>query len=58
MDVGGIDIAAAALTADYLLGRLRPRQRAGNWAADQVRFTRGRWVHSGAARQAAVVPAH
>ncbi len=31
--------AAAALAAGYLLGRLRPWQRAGEWAADQVRFT-------------------
>ncbi|GAA2518903.1 hypothetical protein GCM10010393_59890 [Streptomyces gobitricini] len=31
--------AVAALAAGYLLGRLRPWQRAGDWAADQVRFT-------------------
>ncbi|MFH8343089.1 hypothetical protein [Streptomyces sp. AM6-12] len=49
--------AAAALTAGYLLGRLRPWQRLGDWAADQVRFT-GTWVRGGAARQAVVVLAH
>jgi hypothetical protein len=33
-------LAAAALAAGYLLGRLRPWQRLGDWAADQIRFTR------------------
>lgn len=37
--MGVVVTAAAALTAGYLLGRLRPWQRLGNWAADQVRFT-------------------
>ncbi|MEK0098729.1 SpoIIE family protein phosphatase [Streptomyces sp. A475] len=36
---GVVVTAAAALTAGYLLGRLRPWRRAGDWAADQVRFT-------------------
>ncbi|WP_190161020.1 hypothetical protein [Streptomyces litmocidini] len=49
--------AAAALTAGYLLGRLRPWQRLGDWAADQVRFT-GTWARGGAGRQALVVLAH
>ncbi|MFC8872945.1 hypothetical protein ACFUAC_35750 [Streptomyces sp. NPDC057148] len=55
--VGVVATAAAALTAGYLLGRLRPWQRLGDWAADQVRFT-GAWVRGGAARQAVVVLAH
>lgn len=33
--------AAAALAAGYLLGRLRPWRRLGDWATDQVRFTGG-----------------
>ncbi|WP_148592734.1 hypothetical protein [Streptomyces sp. WAC01526] len=49
--------AAAALAAGYLLGRLRPRQRLGDWAADQVRFT-GAWVRGGFGRQAVVVLVH
>jgi hypothetical protein len=49
--------AAVALAAGYLLGRLRPWQRLGDWAADQVRFT-GPWVRGGAGRQAVVVLAH
>ncbi|MGW7071745.1 hypothetical protein ACWGII_23015 [Streptomyces sp. NPDC054855] len=32
--------AAAALAAGHLVGRLRRWQRAGDWAADQVRYTR------------------
>ncbi|MEW2623686.1 hypothetical protein [Streptomyces sp. NPDC048106] len=55
--VGVVVTAAAALAAGYLLGRLRPWQRLGDWAADQVRFT-GAWVRSGAGRQAVVVLAH
>ncbi|MET9551071.1 hypothetical protein ABZY36_38180 [Streptomyces sp. NPDC006627] len=46
--------AAAALAASYLLGRLRPWQHLGDWAADQVRFT-GTWVRGSTARQAVVV---
>ncbi|MFF7098310.1 hypothetical protein ACFY9A_38935 [Streptomyces rubradiris] len=46
--------AAVALTAGYLLGRLRPWQRLGNWAADQVRFTET-WARGGTVRQAVVV---
>lgn len=38
--------AAAALAAGYPLGRLRPWQRVGGWAADQVRCT-GAWVEGG-----------
>ncbi|MEV0040603.1 hypothetical protein [Streptomyces sp. NPDC050804] len=49
--------AAAALAAGYLLGRLRPWRRAGDWAADQVRFT-GAWVRGGSGRQAVVVLVH
>ncbi|MFG3498745.1 hypothetical protein [Streptomyces sp. NPDC047928] len=55
--VGVVVTAAAALAAGYLLGRLRPWQRLGDWAADQVRFT-GAWVRGGTARQAVVVLAH
>ncbi|MFF3159517.1 hypothetical protein [Streptomyces sp. NPDC057910] len=43
--------AAAARTAGYLLGRLRPWRRAGDWAANQVHFT-GAWVRGGVVRQA------
>ncbi|MEG8281011.1 hypothetical protein Q5694_32800 [Streptomyces sp. AHA2] len=35
--MGVVVTAAAALTAGYLLGRMRPWQRLGDWAADQVR---------------------
>ncbi|MFJ3891415.1 hypothetical protein [Streptomyces rubrogriseus] len=55
--MGVVVTAAAALTAGYLLGRLRPWQRLGDWAADQVRFTRT-WVRGGAGRQAVVVLTH
>ncbi|MFF4935117.1 hypothetical protein ACFY2H_40715 [Streptomyces griseofuscus] len=55
--VGVVVTAAAALAAGYLLGRLRPWQRLGDWAADQVRIT-GAWVPGGAARQAVVVLVH
>ncbi|MFJ6694414.1 hypothetical protein [Streptomyces sp. NPDC091294] len=55
--VGIVVTAAAALAAGYLLGRLRPWRRLGDWAADQVRFT-GTWVRGGAGRQAVVVLAH
>ncbi len=47
----------AALAAGYLLGRLRPWQWAGEWAADQVRFA-GPWVRGGFGRQAVVVLVH
>ncbi|MFF7705302.1 hypothetical protein [Streptomyces lydicus] len=46
--------AAAALAAGYLLGRLRPWRRLGDWAADQVHFT-GTWVRGGAGRQVVVL---
>ncbi|MCX4799875.1 hypothetical protein OG497_39225 [Streptomyces sp. NBC_01242] len=49
--------AVVALAAGYLLGRLRPWRRLGDWAADQVRFT-GAWVRGGAGRQAVVVLVH
>ncbi|MEU3743233.1 hypothetical protein AB0E78_40020 [Streptomyces sp. NPDC032198] len=55
--MGVVATAAAALAAGYLLGRLRPWRRLGDWAADQVRFT-GAWVRGGAARQAVVVLVH
>ncbi|MFC9431672.1 hypothetical protein [Streptomyces sp. NPDC056987] len=48
---------AAALTAGYLLGRLRPWSRVGDWAADQVCFT-GAWVRGGTVRQAVVDLVH
>ncbi|MGG7576147.1 hypothetical protein ACQ7JE_43630, partial [Streptomyces sirii] len=53
----GVITAAAALAAGYLLGRRRPWRRAGDWAADQVRFT-GTWVRGGTGRQAIVILAH
>ncbi|MFF9089910.1 hypothetical protein ACF1BE_26550 [Streptomyces sp. NPDC014991] len=49
--------AVITLAAGYLLGRLRPWQRAGDWAADQVHFT-GTWVRGGSGRQAVVVLVH
>ncbi|MGW6247962.1 hypothetical protein [Streptomyces roseolus] len=55
--VGVVVTAAAARAAGYLLGRLRPWQRLGDWAADQVRHA-GAWARSGAGRQAVVVLAH
>ncbi|MEV5350285.1 hypothetical protein [Streptomyces achromogenes] len=55
--MGIVVTAAAALAVGHLLGRLRPWQRLGDWAADQVRFT-GAWVRGGAGRQAVVVLAH
>ncbi|MEU3734635.1 hypothetical protein AB0E81_35370 [Streptomyces sp. NPDC033538] len=55
--MGVVITAAAALAAGYLLGRLRPWLRLGNWAADQVRFT-GAWIRGGAARQAVVILVH
>ncbi|MFD8939941.1 hypothetical protein ACFV0R_32600 [Streptomyces sp. NPDC059578] len=55
MDV--VVTVAAALAAGYLLGRLRPWRRAGDWAADQVRHA-GTWGRGGAGRQAVVVLAH
>ncbi|GAA4694041.1 hypothetical protein [Streptomyces youssoufiensis] len=55
--VGVVVTASATLAAGYLLGRLRPWQRLGDWAADQVRFT-GACVRGGVARQAVIVLAH
>ncbi|MFE1878051.1 hypothetical protein ACFW9N_45690 [Streptomyces sp. NPDC059496] len=55
--MGIVLTAVVALAAGYLLGRLRPWRRLGDWAADQVRFT-GTWVRGGAGQQAAVVLAH
>ncbi|WP_329169468.1 hypothetical protein OG709_35960 (plasmid) [Streptomyces sp. NBC_01267] len=55
--MGIVVTATAALAAGYLLGRLRPWRRAGDWAADQVRFT-GTWVRGGSVRQAVVVLVH
>ncbi|MFI9176172.1 hypothetical protein [Streptomyces lincolnensis] len=52
-----ITAAAVALVVGYLVGRVRPWQRLGDWAEDQVRFT-GAWVRGGRARQAAVVLVH
>ncbi|MFL4953275.1 hypothetical protein ACJ6WE_39790 [Streptomyces sp. MMS24-I31] len=45
-----ITAAAVALVAGYLVGRVRPWQRLGDWAEDQVRFT-GAWVRGGRVRQ-------
>ncbi|MGA5428258.1 hypothetical protein ACPCVL_15880 [Streptomyces koyangensis] len=50
-------VLTAAAAAGYLLGRLRPWRRAGDWAADQVHFT-GAWVRGGVVRQAVVVLVH
>ncbi|KUH35384.1 MULTISPECIES: hypothetical protein [Streptomyces] len=55
--MGVVVTAAAVLAAGYLLGRLRPWQHAGDWAAAQVRFT-GAWVRGGTVRQAVVVLVH
>ncbi|MFF8293577.1 hypothetical protein ACF068_30830 [Streptomyces sp. NPDC016309] len=44
--IGIVVTAAAALAASYPLGRLRPWQRLGGWAADQVPFT-GAWARGG-----------
>ncbi|MER6604271.1 MULTISPECIES: hypothetical protein [Streptomyces] len=55
--VGVVVTAAAALAAGYLLGRLHPWRRAGDWAADQVRHA-GAWVRGGVVRQAVVVLVH
>ncbi|WP_329156430.1 hypothetical protein OIU91_43130 (plasmid) [Streptomyces sp. NBC_01456] len=55
--MGIVVTAAAVLAAGYLLGRLRPWRRAGDWAAGQVRFT-GTWVRGGSVRQAVVVLVH
>ncbi|WP_328475509.1 hypothetical protein OHS71_00075 [Streptomyces sp. NBC_00377] len=55
--MGAVVTAAGALAAGYLLGRLRPWQRLGDWATDQVRFT-GAWVRGGVTRQAVVVLVH
>ncbi|WP_329461102.1 hypothetical protein [Streptomyces sp. NBC_01431] len=52
--MGVVVTADAALAAGYLLGRLRPWQRAGDWAADQARFT-GTWVRGDSGRQAVAV---
>ncbi|MGW1007730.1 hypothetical protein [Streptomyces sp. NPDC002520] len=52
-----VTAAVVALAAGYMLGRLRPWRRLGDWAADQVRFT-GAWVRGGAGRQAVVLLAH
>ncbi|MGI3200713.1 hypothetical protein ACRJ4W_23765, partial [Streptomyces sp. GLT-R25] len=54
----GIGVTAVvALAVGYLLGRLRPWRRLGDWAADQVRFT-GAWVRLGAGRQVVVFLVH
>ncbi|HBF82469.1 MAG TPA: hypothetical protein DD420_21830 [Streptomyces sp.] len=57
--MGGVSavVAVAALALGYLAGRVRPWQRLGNWAEDQLRFT-GSWVHGGAAKQASLAVVH
>ncbi|MEV1049011.1 hypothetical protein [Streptomyces sp. NPDC049916] len=57
LTVGIVVTAAAALAAGYLLGRLRPWRRAGDWAADQVRHA-GAWARGGVVRQTVVVLVH
>ncbi|MFF8374446.1 hypothetical protein ACF05W_37415, partial [Streptomyces lydicus] len=47
----------ANLADDYPLGRLRPWQRAGDWAAHQVRSTEP-WAHGDTRQQAVVVLVH
>ena len=42
-----------ALAAGCVLGRVRPWQRLGGWAEDQLRF--GGWARGGACRQAVVL---
>ncbi|MFF7717625.1 hypothetical protein [Streptomyces sp. NPDC007988] len=46
-----------ALTSGYLLGRLRPSRRLGDWATDQVRFT-GAWVRGSFGHKAVVGLVH
>ncbi|WP_329309633.1 hypothetical protein [Streptomyces sp. NBC_01262] len=48
-------VVAVALALGYLFGRLRPWERLGDWAADQVSYG-GSWVQGSTARQAVVVP--
>ncbi|MEU5233983.1 hypothetical protein AB0G82_32615 [Streptomyces anulatus] len=52
-----IMVAPAVLAVGYVLGRLRPWHRLGDWAADQIRFA-GPGAHGGLGRQTAVVLAH
>ncbi|MFD9047844.1 hypothetical protein [Streptomyces zaomyceticus] len=53
----GVATVAVAIAAGYLLGRLRPWRRLGDWAVEQIRFT-GPWVRGGRGRHALVVLAH
>lgn len=48
--------AVAALLVGYILGRLRPWQALGDWAADELHFT-GRWATGSRARQAVLTAA-
>ncbi|MET9933217.1 MULTISPECIES: hypothetical protein [unclassified Streptomyces] len=45
------------LAAGYLLGRVRPWRRLGDWAVDEFRFTKP-WVLGGRGQQAVVILAH
>ncbi|MBV7674141.1 hypothetical protein STHAL_32355 [Streptomyces halstedii] len=56
MSTGGV-VAVAALALGYLVGRVRPWRRLGNWAEDQLRFT-GSWVRGGTAKQAFLAVVH
>ncbi|MFB8384964.1 hypothetical protein [Streptomyces rubiginosohelvolus] len=49
--------ATTTLAAGYLLGRLRPWLRLGDWAVDQIRFA-GPWATGSRARQLCVLLAH
>ncbi|WP_411076575.1 hypothetical protein [Streptomyces sp. cmx-4-7] len=54
----GVAVAVVVpLAAGYLLGRVRPWRRLGDWAVDEFRFT-GPWVLGGRSRQAVLVLAH
>ncbi|MFE8940922.1 hypothetical protein ACFYNX_25990 [Streptomyces sp. NPDC007872] len=54
----GVGVAVVgALAAGYLLGRVRPWRRLGDWAVEEFRFT-GPWVLGGRSRQAVLILAY
>ena len=55
--VVAVVMVGAALAAGYLLGRLRPWVRLGDWVVDQIRYE-GSWVRAGRAGQAVVLLVH
>ncbi|RSS37117.1 hypothetical protein [Streptomyces sp. WAC08241] len=55
--MGMVVAVVVALAAGYLLGRVRPWRRLGDWAVGEFRFT-GPWVLGGRGRQAVVILAH